>query len=236
MKNFRLNRRFATIALSMTLMTTSLTGCLKKELAPEETYDVIDSGKDGFEDLTQIIDVPGEDFKLVMEFTCDQDTKRAWRVTSDKFLYYSMYTEGLPDNTEVYIDNVHIDTSIKSKYACMDGILQDSMDDRIHNASMIGFPISDDIVYYGINAIEGCNNDFIQGTFYGYMGYETGTIKQRRYTESDYKELGVYANKESIVIDLLIKGPNDKEYRNVSVNTDFLVNISDEEINYEKVK
>lgn len=213
---------------------TSLTGCGEKELAPAEEYDVIDTSLNNFEqNLIHKIEVPGEDFKLVTQFTCDDSSKREWRITSDKFLYITINTKGLPNNTEVYIDNIHIDTSIKSKYAVMDGILQDSMDDRIHNSLMIGFPISDNTYYYGVNAIEGCNADFIEGTYYGYNGYSNGKIDQKRYTESDYMELGVYANKISIVIDLLVKGPDDKEFRNISVNYDFLVNVSSEEIKYE---
>lgn len=56
-------------------------------------------------------------------------------------------------------------------------------------------------------------------------GYSSGEIEQKRYTESDYIDLKVYANKIQIVYDLLIKGPKDKDYRNVSVCTDFLVPI-----------
>lgn len=39
----------------------------------------------------------------------------------------------------------------------MNGILQDTMDDRIHNSLMLGFPISDDVCHIGINQIEGQN-------------------------------------------------------------------------------
>lgn len=110
------------------------------------------------------------------------------------------------------------------------------MDDRIHNAQMVGFPVGNDTYYYGVNAIEGCNNDFIQGTFYGYSGYSSGTITQKRYTEADYQTLGVYANKIQIVYDLLVKGSKDLEFRNISVSTDFIVPISDHEIEYEGTK
>jgi hypothetical protein len=110
------------------------------------------------------------------------------------------------------------------------------MDDRIHNSLMYGFPIGNDTCYYGVNAIEGCNDDFIQGTFYGYNGYGGGSVTQKRYTEANYQELGVYANKFQLVYDILIMGPNDKTPRNVSVSTDFLVPISKAEIEYENSK
>lgn len=154
-----------------------------------------------------------------------------------------VYTEGLPAGTEVYIDNVHIDTSIKSKYAVMDGILQDTMDDHVHSSQLIGFPISDDIVYYGVNAIEGCNQSFIQLTTYGYQGYTAGEAVTKRRTERWYVEdMDVYANKIQVVYDLLVKCPNDEYFSNISVSSDFLVpvttniNTNEVEEDYQKVK
>ena len=205
-----------------------LSGC-EKELAPTEDYDVVnmvnnDSNLDT--GLTQVLDVPGEEFKLVTDYSCDSTSKRTWRVTSDKFLYFNVHTEGLPADTKVYIDNVHIDTTAKSEYAVVDGILQDTMDDRIHNSQMLGFPIGNDTYYYGVDAIEGSNDTFVQSTTYAYNGYYHSEKMTQRYTESDYLELGVYANKFQFVYDLLIQGPNDETPRCVSVNTDFIVKIT----------
>ena len=232
-KNLRVNKKLLALTLMGAMAVTSLTGCYSTEMAPIEKYDVV--GQDAIiEDnellskgLLQVLDVPGEKFKLKTQYTCDEHGDREWRVTSDKFLYLKVNTDGLAEDTEVYIDNIHIDTSIKSKYAVMDGIIQDTMDDRVHNAQMIGFPISDDKYYYGVNAIEGSNQQFIQGTFYGYNGYSTGTVEQQRRTESEYVgKFGVYANKFQIVYDLLVQGPNDKTPRNISVNTDFIVPVT----------
>lgn len=226
--------RVAALVLAASSMF-SLVGCEGKEMAPEEEYDVVIQGDDNSfsKGLIQTLDVPGHSFKLVTEYNCDSASKREWRITSDKFLYYSVKTSGLTAGTEVYIDNVHIDTSIKSKYASVDGILQDSMDDHVHSSQLIGFPVSDTTLYYGVNAIEGCNQDFIKGTFYGYSGYSSGSIEEKRYTESDYAEMGVYANKIQIVYDLLVKGPNDKDFSNISVSTDFIVPITQSEIKYQ---
>lgn len=38
-----------------------------------------------------------------------------------------MYTKNLTEDYKVYIDNVHIDTSIKLRYAAVDGIKQDTI-------------------------------------------------------------------------------------------------------------
>lgn len=227
MKNIN-RREFLKLSGLSAVALFSLAGCGEREAAPVEDYDAlsVDDGSELGAGLTQVLDVPGEEFKLVTEYSCDSASERAWRVTSDKFLYLNVHTDGLAEDTKVYIDNVHIDTTIKSEYAVVDGVLQDTMDDRIHNAQMLGFPIGNDIYYYGVDAIEGSNDTFVQSTTYAYNGYYHNDKTTRRLEESDYLELGVYANKFQIVYDLLIQGPNDEVPRAVSVNTDFIVNVT----------
>lgn len=231
----KINKRLCALVLIGGIALSTMTGCTTYEATPEEEYARVDStsGDSDFitSGLTQTIKVPGENFSLIAQFNCDRPKERQWRVTSDKFLYYKMFLEGLPDNTEVFIDNVHVDVSIKSKYAYVDGIIQDSMDDRIHNAQLLGFPISNDKSYIGVFAIEGANQDFLSLTYYGYLNY-SGSITERRYTESDYRSLAVTDNKFLFVIDLLVKGPNDKDFRNISICTDFLVPVSQEPIEF----
>ena len=240
MKNIKkLKIRYTAFAIAASSVL-SLAGCQEMELAPSEDYDIVKtSGEDG-EDLSssliQELNVPGQDFKLVTEYSCDDSSKREWRITSDKFLYVNVHTKDLPKDVMVYIDNIHIDTSIKSKYAVVDGILQDSMDDHVHSSQMIGMYIDNDSYYYGVDAIEGCNDEFLKLTGYGYNGYHDVSGETKRRLESEYLDMGVYANKIQVVYDLLVKGPNDKDYTNVSVCTDFLVPVSDNEIKTEKVK
>lgn len=223
-----MNKRKKLMA-TLFILSTTLTGCFKNEpeTTPTENYDVIDQTNEGFKTLKQELKVPGEKFKLITEYSCDNDAKRAWRITSDKFLYLKVYTKDLDPNFNVWIDNVHVDTSIKSKYAVMDGILQDTMDDRVHNSQMIGFPIGNHSHYYGVNAIEGSNETFIHGYTYGMSGYTYGEITERRRTESELvNEYGVWGNKIQVVYDLLVQGPNDKTPRNISVCSDFIVKVT----------
>lgn len=226
MKNLKV--RVCAFALAG-ITTFTLVGC-DKEKAPIENYDILSATDDELtKGLTQELEVPNNDFKLVTEYYCDDEAKRKWRITSDKFLYYKVYTKGLDENTEVYIDNVHIDTSIKSEYASFDGIIQDTMDDHVHNSQMIGFPIANDTYYYGVNAIEGSNEQFIQGYVYGYQHYVSGSIESERVTEDMLQKYNVYGNKFQIVYDLLVKKENDKEFSNISISTDFLVYTTDYE-------
>ena len=126
-------------------------------------------------------------------------------------------------NEKVYIDNIHTDTTICSYYSSVNGILQDSMDDRIHNSLMEGFSISDSNSYVGINHIEGQNETFIKGSVYGFSTYISGTVDAERFLESDYLEQGVYANKISSVIDLIIDKGDEKTF--VSVPSEVQVSV-----------
>ena len=194
-------------------MVFTLTGCMEREVSTNAntSYDVIDTtSNEALENgITQIIDVPGESFKLVVNYQCELQEDERWTVTSDKQINTEIRTDGLPAGTQVYLDNVHTDTTICSYYPQVDGVTQDTMDDRIHNAQMLGFPISDSNAYVGINQIEGQNETFISGFVHGYNGYSSGSISEKRFLESDYLEKAVYANKITSIIDLIIvKGEN----------------------------
>lgn len=194
-------------------MVFTLTGCMEREVSTNAntSYDVIDTtSNEALENgITQIIDVPGESFKLVVNYQCELQEDERWTVTSDKQINTEIRTDGLPAGTQVYIDNVHTDTTICSYYPQVDGVTQDTMDDRIHNAQMLGFPVSDSNAYVGINQIEGQNETFISGFVHGYNGYSSGSISEKRFLESDYLEKAVYANKITSIIDLIIvKGEN----------------------------
>lgn len=227
---FKSKSKKGAMLLSMLIAASLLSGCTP-EKSVQENLDVLtinNIDEKGFVALRQVLDVPGEDFKLIAEYNTDLASQRSWRITSNKFLYLKVYTQGLEDGKKVYLDNVHIDTSIVSEYAAADGVLQDTMDDRIHNSLMYGFPISDDIHYHGVNAIEGMNDSFIKTTFYVINGLGTGTSVEKRYTESDYiDKMGVSGNKIQVVYDLLVQNGLDVP-RNTSVASDFKVDITNQ--------
>ena len=208
-------------------LSLSLGGCSGKEISTNAntSYDIIDTtDTDSLENgVTQILDVPGEDFDLVVDYRCDLQEDEKWTVTSNKQLITEIRTDGLPEGVEVYIDNIHTDTSICSYYPQIDGILQDTMDDRIHNSRMIGFSISDSNSYIGNNQIEGQNETFIQGFVHGYNGFVSGTMEEKRFLESDYLEKGVNANKISSIIDLIVIKQNETSF--VSISSDVKVSV-----------
>ena len=186
-RNLKLNKKAAAILLAAS-MSCGLVGCSETEMSSPNIYDTIDTNTDS-DSLTngyrQVKNVDGEDFDLIIDYKCDLEDEENWTITSDKKLTMEIKTENLPKDYKVYIDNVHTDTSIIASNAVFNGVLQDTMDDRIHNSLMLGFPINDDFGYNGKNEIEGQNETFIQGTFYAYNGYGSGSVEEKRRTESD---------------------------------------------------
>lgn len=225
MSNFSFSNKFIALALAGT-MALSMTACEYDEVVYntniEEGYDVIDSQGENVKILPQEIEVPGEKFKLVIEYYLDEDSSKKWTITDNKKLYTKVYTKGLPEGMKVWIDNIHTDVSIVASRETMNGILQDTMDDRIHNSLMYGFPISDSVYFYGVNIIEGQNDTFIKGSYRGFNGYSSGTVEEKRYTEKKYLESGVYANKIISSYGLLIQVGDNEPY-GVDVSSDVVV-------------
>ena len=205
----------------------SLTGCIVREVATNSntSYDMIDTtSNDALENgVTQIKEVPGQPFNLVINYQCELKEGEKWTVSADKKINMEIRTDGLPVGYEVYIDNVHTDTTICSYFSTIDGVPQDTMDDRIHNAQLMGFPISDSNAYLGINQIEGQNETFIRGYVHGYNGTGNGSISEKRRVESDYLDGGVFANKITSVIDLIVV--NGEEITCVSVPSEVQVSV-----------
>ena len=226
------------LAGAITLSTVTITGCIpisnetsNTDNQEQETntpevidYDIVDSSdiKEAFK--TQVIDVPGEDFKLVIEYNLDSETAKEWRTTADKKIYTTVYTEGLPTGTRVYIDSVHTTAKLISTYSDMNGITQDTIDDEIHNSLMYGFPISNTTKYNALNIIEGQSISFISSPTYG-SDTTKKSISEERYTEEEYLKHGVYANKISSIYGLLIQKGNEEPY-GVDVPSDVIVLVT----------
>lgn len=223
----KLRKKGKIVLITGLVGATLLTGCSVREVSTNSgsNYDLINTMDDNSleQGVTQVISVPGEILNLVVEYKCELQDGERWTVTSDKDLSMEVRTDGLPDSMEVYIDNIHTDTTICSDYPTFDGITQDSMDDKIHNSLMLGFPISDSVSYLGINKIEGQNDSFISGTFHGYNGYSSGSVSEKRFVESDYLEHGVNANQIASIIDLIIV--DGDRVRCVSVDTGVKVSV-----------
>ena len=231
MKNKKdlLRIKLCALALSSALETT-LVGCSEnRESATNENVDHLTLDQTNTDDIengvTQVLQVPNNDFSLVVNYKFDLLDNEKWTLCDDKNIIMEICTKNLKKGMKVYIDNVHTDTSVMAYENYFNGILQDTMDDRIHNSLMQGFPISNSVSYVGTNHIEGQNDSFIAGFTYGLGGYlSSGSVYERRRLESDYLSHGVYANKISSVIDLIIVN-EDEVTSCVSVSSSLVVPI-----------
>lgn len=226
-KNLKVNGRLLKSLACLSccvVMATGFSGCGEQVVTDDAmaVYDVIDSNGEDIEIMPQEIEVPGENFKLVVEYSLDDNASKKWRITDNKKITTKVYTKGLPEGVKVYIDNVHTDTTIVATKETMNGITQDSMDDRIHNSLMYGFPISDTAYLICVNEIEGQNETFISGSVHGFNGYTNGSISEKRFLETDYLEAGVYANKISSSYGLLIQKGDNEPY-GIDVSSDIVI-------------
>lgn len=231
-KNFKLGsiKKLCMLGTSFTLLATTLTGCGEgTELATNRVdsesivhFNQLENFFTG--GIQEIVQVPGEGWSLVIEYSGQLEDSEYWTITDNKELHMKIYTQGLPEGYKVYINDIHSDTSIVARQKQMDGITQDTMDDGIHGTDLLGYPISDTTCCYIINEIEGQNDDFISGSVMGFQSYTSGTVQQQRFLESDYLEKGVIANQVSSIFGLLVKGPNDKDFRGIDVDDE--INIS----------
>lgn len=102
MKNLRVNSLKIKSLVATGLVLTTLVGvtsCVSEEIPYDATidYDFIDTNNGEVRIEPQILDVPGEEFKLVVEYYLDEEISKKWRVTDNKKIYARVYTKGLPD-------------------------------------------------------------------------------------------------------------------------------------------
>jgi len=231
-KNLRINpmKRLCMIGTSFTLVASTLTGCGDTELSTNRVSSdsIIDfKEEDNFLEggIQKTIPVPGENWNLIVQYSGELENSEYWTITDNKKLYMKIYTQNLPEGYQVYINDIHADTTIVARQSRMDGIKQDTMDDGIHGTTLLGFPIGNDTCCYIKNAIDGQNDEFISGSTTGFQGYTSGTITEKRFLESDYLEKGVVANSIYTIFGLLVKGPNDKDFRGIDVDDDIAIAV-----------
>lgn len=178
--------------------------------------------------LMQTLPVKNEEFKLLIDYDTGEQSIDGWRITSSKYLNMAVRTENLPEGWHVYIDNVHIESSILSLYEAFDGITVDEMDDHTHSSLYPGFAINNEKEYYGTFGIGGYSETLVSGYTHGYItyqgwGFSSGDVNEKRITESELKETGVYGNKFQLVYDLYIQPADSEEPYMKSVISEFVI-------------
>lgn len=227
MKFTESKRKVLVIGTIVALASACMVGCESEVVPKEEDLQVLQKNDvTGEIETEQELDVKGENFKLLVKYDTGRYDLNNWRVTDSKSVGMSVYTKGLPEGYEVYIDHVHADISLKATTAQVDGIMQDSMDDTYHGYNQDGFYIDDTNEYYNIFAIEGYTDQFYQ--LWGYAVGEYGNVSSsyERLTEGNLIGVGTYAEKLQVVYDLSIKTPEDEHSHTISVISEVLIPIS----------
>lgn len=232
MKNKQNLLRLKMCALALSgALSTSLVGCSVADATESETNSKVNQlileqtdMNDIENGVTQTLDVPNNNFNIVINYNFNLLENEKWTVCDNKNVTLEIKTKNLKKGMKVYVDNIHMDTFILSTKSYFNDILQDTMDDSVHNSSMLGFPISNNVSYIGFSQIRGQSDMFLNEYASGVSGYNSKTIPKKRRTESDYLSEGVYANKISSVIDLIIIDENDVTSC-VSVHSSLIVPI-----------
>lgn len=215
------------LGLLLVVIVGLLSACVMPEPAPIEREIPVLNNDLAEGQLSRTHKVPGERFEFITSYYTEYDTSR-WRVTDSKNLKMQARIKvlGEGEGVEVLVEHVHIDISLKSKYAMLDGWSIDSMDDKLHTGPQAGFLVTELYPYENIFAIEGYSETLIEGWGYWTSTYGYSELKEYRLTEDTLvKKGGVYANKVQVVYDLLIKYPGEIQYHTRSLIDEFLIPV-----------
>lgn len=227
MKNPTL-RRVGAIILSILLLLGAAACSDNDEDTSSRTEDNLDRLPNNIKDGTLHKEVPVDDgrLELVLDYSTNYDTTE-WKITKSKtFNFEASIQRGTRgEGAVVYVTHVHVDVSLLSSKAGLDGIKQDSMDDSLHSGTEPGFSISDGYPYQGVFAIEGFSDTLISG--WGFVSGGTGVseLEEKRLTEKTLVDNGVTGSKFSFVYDLMIKYPGDTGFHKSSVSHEFIVPV-----------
>jgi len=167
-----------------------------------------------------------EGFRFITKYSASNNYRfDKWRITDSKNIKFTANLENLPEGAEVLIEHVHTDICLKATSPQLDGLTQDSMDDSYHGTSQDGFLLTEKYPYENVFAIEGFSKDIIDGWSFYNGSYGQGNISTKRLTEGNLIKNGVYANKMSVVYDVLIKYKGEEQYHVKSIIDEFLIPV-----------
>jgi len=147
-----------------------------------------------------------------------------WRITDNKNVDISMRILEQPENTTVMIEHMHADCIIFANQSqTINGLTQDSMDDKMHVGEQEGFYISPEYNYNCVFAIEGYAEIFTRNWGFICGSYGTISSSRERLTESNLIYHGAEGSEFMVVFDLLIKNDGEEYFHTISFMDDFVV-------------
>lgn len=135
-----------------------------------------------------------------------------WRITDSKSINIDVIAKQMAPGTEILLEHLHTDVSIKSTNPQLNGLTQDSMDNSYHGTSQDGFLINEKYSYNNIFAIEGFSKDIIDGWMFVAGDYGSGEVTSKRLTEKTLLEEGSYGSQLTVVYNFLVKNEGETKY------------------------
>ncbi len=128
-----------------------------------------------------------------------------WTITDNKDLLMFLEVVSQPSDVTVYVEHMHADVTIHAYDEQLDGLLQDTMDDKLHAGDQPGFWVDPDHRYEEIFAVEGYSKWLIEGWMWFYSGWGSGKTEERRLTEENIIKAGAVGSQITVVYDILIE-------------------------------
>lgn len=166
-----------------------------------------------------------EGITLTTRYHTDYDVKQ-WRITDTKTLWFEVEVKEASETTTILIENVHADVALQSTKQGLDGLPQDTMDDRLHVGAQPGFLITSAYNYSDVFSIEGFSDTLISGWGFATGGTGSTEINEERLTENNLVKNGVYGNKFTFVYDVLIQDPASGLFYKVVFYDEFALDVA----------
>lgn len=222
-------------ATAIMLGTLGIAGCSGSEGDAASKHDQQSACmKNGLEgrSLSQVLDVPGEDFSIRATYSTDYDVD-SWKITDTKTLDIALeFVPGKPEGEIpkpepiALIENLHADATVKSHRSATNGMPADSFDDHLHAGDQPGFLLSAQHPYREQFVIGGFSETLTSAWGSYVNGYGSWEEQEKRLTEQNLRDNGAYGEEVSLVADVLVRDPNDQYFHKTVIDDSFIVPLA----------
>lgn len=167
----------------------------------------------------------GEDVKITTGYKSSYGPSE-WTVTDNKDLEIELTLEATkPIIFTAFVEHLHVDISLTSQWAYMDGFKTDTFDDSVHGGDQPGFYVGE-YPYRTTMAIEGYSKTLLDGWGYFVSNYGTWSAEEKKLTEKNLRtQGGVDGQKVHAVFDVMIKYEGEDFFHVFSVTDDFAIKL-----------
>jgi hypothetical protein len=156
------------------------------------------------------VNLPQGEVELAIEYSTTINPA-AWEITDNKDIVIDLTILKQPYNVMLWVEHMYALCTIESTSSGFDGIKQDEMTDKPHFYGL-GFYIDTSVGYSEVFAIEGYSN-FLTSSWSYYVGdYGAGQGEEKKLTEKNLRDAGVYGISFRFVYDINFRGSNQSDH------------------------